>query len=367
MADESQFNDALYAWYVNELANHSIDAKSHSAFLFGSIKVFISFFILCGIVFALRFMMHLAIDDYVPDGEYRFLGVATVVLSIEFAIAWYIYVSAKVKINLFQLMHKKDEVFVYDYKKITLIKEAVEQLATRMNIDPNRIRYWGILNRSKFPSIEENPQDSYYIELLIPVNFILLFTKNRKEGIAILAHELGHVLQDDTTLFLSTDAYFTVIRSILFPVAMANVVLQVIFLAVGCYTSNLMGRFFDSPGLMLLLLFAVVYNVALYRYLTVGFEKLRESRRVSEKLADTASTIFSDGNDLIAVLKKVPSAGTKSIATHPATVDRINHIQDLLNPLNYVDDYGIPGAQRSHQKLSGSPDPIPKIRRISNK
>jgi hypothetical protein len=328
-----EFNEALYIWYKDQLPIQEQKAASQRKYLFRCIKFFMAFIILYAAILFYVFVIFLINSyDLDPSLLYAFFTLGFTAIIICVALGWLVYLLSWERINTFNLMIQKNNIFLFADNKIPEIKSTVIQLAKSMNIDPDLILYWGILNRSNYPSIEED-LNAGQINLLLPINFIMNFNKNKDEGAAILAHELGHVLQKDTQLYLNTDAYFNVIRSLLIPGTIVSIIVQIIF---ACSKQGL-NLIASSDIFQVVIALVALYDIWLLHYLTKGFETLRETRRESEKLADTASVIFANGNALIEVLKRIKESGTNAIATHPDKVERIEHINYLLNPANYVD------------------------------
>jgi Peptidase family M48 len=317
-------------WYLEQCIIQEKKAKTHSSYLFGGIKL-LQYFIK---IFLVMLLLQLAINLWISFDErqssssvYSFFTIGFIIILIYSTIAWVIFLLSWEKINSFELMIKNEKVFLIPENKGKDLKLAIKELADNMRINYSLISFWSIINRDKYPSIEEDKSGN--INMLLPINFISFFTKNREGGISILAHELGHVLQKDTKLYLTTDAYFEIIRKIYLPVSILNLLIHVWVI----FSSNNVSKIFNSDLTSFIVGSILVWDVILISYLYNGFISLRETRRTSEKLADTAAVIFANGRSLQEILESMPntSGSSKATSIHPNNMERIENIKFILN------------------------------------
>jgi hypothetical protein len=326
--------DAIKAEYLAELPAQQDNAKARSRYLFRGIRLFL---VLPCLTLTLTIVLMLLTNSIVHDdpgyydertlnAEYRSFGWGLGLSFLYFSLAWFIYLLAWEKIHVFERMKTQGFIFPIAEDQGTHLNKMVKELASKMGIDFSMIVFWGTLSNNKYPSIEEDKAG--FIHLLVPLHFLSLLEETEEESRAVLAHELGHVLQEDTKLYLFTDAYFTVIRDLLLPAVVVNFVVSIGLLFVKGVASSL-----SSPQFVVPYIIEVCLNLFIIYYLQKGFEELRTTRRTSELLADTASVIYADGSALKAVLECLPDLGVenRAAATHPGKYERIEHIDGLLH------------------------------------
>ncbi|MDP9080461.1 MAG: M48 family metalloprotease [Bacteroidota bacterium] len=320
----------LDQWYSEQVDFQRDHVKNHAKYLFGGLKFYkwYNIVVLVLIILQVLFMFMDYAQDYQPGSSDQFfqdngprltqLYCLLFGLLVNSSISWFVYTECLKKINSFRKMIADGAIFPFGENKIINIREAVKDLCGRMGINFKFVRFWGILNADKFPSIEEDP-DTGCADILIPTNFIVYFETNRDEGVAVLAHELGHVLQKDTDIYVKTEAYFEVVRKIFLPLTILN---GLGHLALFFWVHSLD----DHPILELFLLSLLAFDGLVINYLYTGFDKLRETHRNSEKLADAAAVIYANGFDLINVLNAFDNIEATPSAIHPNKEERISHI-----------------------------------------
>jgi hypothetical protein len=324
----------LSEWYSEQILGIQEKVKPHSNYLFKGIKIFTSLpLILLGIV-SLYFLIMVIIGIFTGFGgageAFSRIGkmwiFAFIISLIYFSWAWLIYLLAWEKINSFEMMKNKGKIFEIGEGKARELKEMIIELAIKMNVDFRDILFWSTINKETFPSVEVDKFGK--INLLLPLNFIHFFEQNKPEAKAILAHELGHVLQHDTKIYLETDSYFEVIRMILFPLGIFNLLIHLYLL----FASGNYAKIAGSDPLIIITCIIFIWDITLIVYLYNGFKILREARRDSERLADTAAVLYADGSSLISVLERIKNdfVKHKSNATHPDKMDRIENINSVL-------------------------------------
>ena len=326
---------SLDEWYSQQAALQRDEVKNHSKYLFGGLKFYkwyniivLGFIILRGLQIIINYSepnWPNSSDEFSSnqsDAQLTQLYYLLFVLLVNSSISWAVYRECIEKINSFRKMIARGEVFPYSENKIIKIRAAVKELCTKMAINFNFVRFWGILNADEFPSVEEDP-DTGCTDILIPANFIVYFETNKGEGIAVLAHELGHVLQKDTDIYVKTEAYFEVVRKIFLPLTIINGLSHLVLFFLVSSTD-------DHPFFVLFLICLLVFDGFVINYLYTGFNKLRETHRNSEKLADAAAVIYANGFNLINVLNTFDNIEVTPTAIHPNKEERISYINTFF-------------------------------------
>lgn len=189
--------------------------------------------------------------------------------------------------------------------------ELVYNLFEEMNIDKRKnVNIFLSRSPTYFPSIEEHHNVIY---LIIPMNFLSLVIKSKGEAKAILAHEFAHILQGDTNLWLQVSIYSKRTHRVYFPFFLLFTLFLITTLLMNPVIVN-----FGTISQILFLCGITISSLYLRKDCVIG-------RNNSEKLADTASMIYTKPEDLISVLKKY-SINTKSII-HPPIEERIKHVK----------------------------------------
>ncbi len=199
------------------------------------------------------------------------------------------------------------------------VREAVRNLCNKMLIEYKIVMLWRSKSLSKYPSVEEVDGN---INLILPIGFLIDFKKDNNKGNAILAHELGHVLQHDTDLYLIADTNYSILRKYFVPLIFLNVLMQIILFF------YLASKSVPISALIVIALLIII-GIVVYVILTDGFKRIRELRHSSEMYADTAALIFTNYNDILSCLHCLVEIHSANNNTHPYVEDRIENIEKI--------------------------------------
>lgn len=147
------------------------------------------------------------------------------------------------------------------------------------------------------------------IHLVLPRNLILLQKRDRAAFHAIIAHELGHVLQEDTYLW-----FVSRVNQISFTI-WQTVFIIAIFVAEA--------DFGDSTLLLVYLSWPIWRRAA-------SSNMYRSSRKRSELRADIASIIYAKNFKIVEVLSRGNEENNKK-EYHPTPTERIQNIVKILH------------------------------------
>lgn len=222
-----------------------------------------------------------------------------------------------------------------------VIQNLIKDICEQLNINVNSIHFWVNFRSYHFsPSIVEHKNK---INLFLPLAFFKILNKYPREARAMLAHELAHVSQKDTKLWLFASGYVRSIE-ILLPVNI-GIFLTSIFIIVHNYTELIVDLEYNTLGSMFL---SIVYHLQALTDLSGGiivagvpqsipvlllflfFRHVRKMRHRSEYLADLASSIFVGGEYLRRILKRYDPEINKnrdSFTVHPTVYDRIKSLK----------------------------------------
>jgi ABC-type multidrug transport system fused ATPase/permease subunit len=319
-------------WYKLRTEFQREEVKKNTKYLFGGLKIYRWYIITVFVVIVLYLVIFVAafLSDFssrnmtevfesLRESEGKIIVIITVFL-VNFSISFFVYLLCLEKINQFKLLKQNNLIFQFGNNKILNIRNSVKVLCEKMTIDFSRIKFWGALNSNTFPSIEEDIENNF-IDILIPCKFISYFESSPNEGEAILAHELGHILQNDTDIYLKAEAYFGVVRNVFLPLVSINAVCHLILFFYLHLEEMTLSSFF--------LFSLLVFDASVIYYLTKGFDKLKETHKESERLADAAAVIYSDGFSLINVLNAFNDSQHNSNSIHPSIDDRITSIKEF--------------------------------------
>jgi Zn-dependent protease with chaperone function len=184
------------------------------------------------------------------------------------------------------------------------VRRLIEELRTRMGIH-QQIRLYLAERCGVLPSVWVGRSRA---QLIVTRQFIALAGRSPGEATAMLAHELGHVRQQDSYLWGLASLFANGFGKIIVP---GMVLFIVASLATGGAV-NLAGVVF------------LVWQVRLCR------EQILLARQSSEEMADLAAVVFADGQELINVLEKyvAPPSGTPQV--HPPRGLRIDGIEAYM-------------------------------------
>ncbi|MFK8008404.1 MAG: M48 family metalloprotease [Saprospiraceae bacterium] len=212
------------------------------------------------------------------------------------------------------------------------------KLANDMNIDFERVVFWRSSSKTYLPSIVESKK---LINVVLPMNFFLLCVKNPDEVKALMAHEFGHVLQNDTNLWLFVEVFSKGMKKFFYKAvkgifdssyysAIASPFIIIILLLMD-KNPNYLNQF----GTLIINLLIILLLYRLVKILKKAPNQVKVSRRKSEELADTASILFANGLAMEDVLKKYARDSDDEMI-HPKRAERVRVIMDKLRKYQIV-------------------------------
>ncbi len=159
-------------------------------------------------------------------------------------------------------------------------------------------------------------QSNDLIYLVLPLGLVKMSSVKPDIARAMIAHEFGHVLQNDSKLWGIAHAFALRFRDIFYIIAIAIVVIGII------------GRSFEP---VVIFMFALMIATGICN-------RILELRRKSEELADVAAIVYAGGHNIYAAINEYiendgysvvdsdPSSGV-----HPAKFWRLKMIEEFMN------------------------------------
>jgi hypothetical protein len=312
----------LEKWYKEAIVEQAEKASSQKKILFRSIKAYIGilagFFSLILIVYLIIFIFGGEIDKYTGP----LLLIFSVILSFT-TIAYLTYGLCISKINSFPVLRKAGVISPFKSIEKTPIYAQLTELCIIMNIDFSQLRIWKVISQQAYPSVEED--DSGIVHLVLPPNFFLLAQQEPSKSKAILAHELGHVLQADSKLFLITETYLSIINKIFIPLIVVGIAFRFYLILFSNMSNELAGNEWFYLGFL--------FDVVVISFLVDGFNKITQARKQSEFLADTAALLYTGNKSIVDILKNLKDREKNSI--HPDKQARLDHINKIISDHNF--------------------------------
>lgn len=238
-------------------------------------------------------------------------------------------ISLYFEVSYFQRILKQKDIIkeLPDHNK-NIIKILINDLCTSMKIDIGSINFWINYRSYDFsPSIVEYKGK---VHLILPLAFFKICSAHQQEAKAILAHELAHISQKDSNLWLLASAYVRSIMEILFP---TNIGIMLTSLAVNFQITNEYTQESLSESVILFLVIAAgtaiagsIVTLPMYLFL----RHIRRMRHRSEYLADLAATIFASREHLCKALERYNFTKNEDkgnfFSVHPTLDNRMKQI-----------------------------------------
>lgn len=233
-------------------------------------------------------------------------------LVIDFGIAalaaTYMYRSYRA---LIQRVLAVDATREFDLDHVPSLQEALREIATVLKVSLQKVK---ILLAPCDYSVGASVLTSRGITyIVLPLGFLKLFGGEPAQAKAILAHELAHVAQRDSRLWLLVKAYTQTIRKISIPVAWATGIIGLL-VAIGTETATLQSlvQVFSRPAI----LWAFMYSA-------------RTLRHRSERSADLAAAAVVGVDAIQAALERAGNNAEDIAADRDPIGDRRNRIKRL--------------------------------------
>lgn len=254
-------------------------------------------------------------EEQIKNQQYNRLRFAVVYKGLEAAIVVIIALVKLTSFNRFRWKYAKE----IEISRANKLYRCVYDLANDMHIATDRIRLWFDNSREIAPSCTTRWGK---VHIICPSGFINLFTSDHASAKAMLAHELGHVLQKDSSLWRVVGAarYCVVFLIGLRVLEIAIFILGMLFFT----TSNSRNQYGD-PWILSVILYAI------YIAIQVGACKfITYSKKRSELGADVLASNIVTPSVVIDALKKYLSNRVSKeffFPSHPTLSERINNIK----------------------------------------
>ena len=177
------------------------------------------------------------------------------------------------------------------------IEALLEALCTAMGIDRQRVIPRLASSRNCTPGVIQSRQR---IHLLLPLGFLLLSDSDPECAKAMLAHEFGHVVQADTRLWRTAEAFTGAFRRIILPFLLFElaVTLLVSPFQLGNRPELNLPSLAQHAATLAMAASYMLLNL-LISWTTCCF--VLKARRNSEKLADMAGLIYGGEDAMVRV------------------------------------------------------------------
>lgn len=209
------------------------------------------------------------------------------------------------------------------------IEPLLEKLSARMRVRWRLTLRLDLRNTSVSPSINVEGKEYY---LIVPLGFLLFLRIDPDAARAVLAHELGHVVQDDVGQFRAINAY---VRGVILPLVRWGLLLYPLWLAL------VWGLADEKITIVVLLVAALpllIVNLALWR--------LRVARRLSEAAADLTAALVV-GREPIERAIRMLGGGFSDVFglfdVHPSVNERLQSLAAALDHVSIPPLTGIRG------------------------
>jgi len=243
------------------------------------------------------------------------LRFALVYKGLEAAVIILIALFKLTSFNRFKWKYAKE----IEISRANKLYRCVYDLANDMHIATDRITLWFDNSKELAPSCTTRWGK---VHIICPSGFINLFTSDHASAKAMLAHELGHVLQRDSSLWrVVAAARYCVVFSV------GLRVLEIAFFILGIlfFTTSRPPNKYGDPWI----LSVVTYGI--YIAIQLGACKfITYSKKMSELGADIlASNVVTPFVVIDAVRKYVSDRASKELffRSHPTVAERVNNIQ----------------------------------------
>lgn len=159
--------------------------------------------------------------------------------------------------------------------------------------------------------------------IIIPLGFVKYVTQKPAEAAAILAHELGHIAQRDTKLWILAESFFVAMKRVFLPVSVGTYALVIIALM---FAVNYMSEQEIREALLRPLIPCIAIPAFMY--------SIRQLRRQSESLADLAGAAYGPEHAMRRALEDVALFSDGSsygvFSTHFSPKSRIDTLQKVI-------------------------------------
>jgi Protein of unknown function (DUF2569)/Peptidase family M48 len=209
------------------------------------------------------------------------------------------------------------------------IEPLLEGLSARMRVRWGLTLRLDLRNTSVPPSVDVERKEYY---LIVPLGFLLFLRIDPDAARAVLAHELGHVVQGDVGQFGAINAY---VRGVILPLVRWGLFLYPLWLALIWGLANEKITF---AVLLLAALPLLIVNLPLWR--------LRVARRLSETAADLTAALVV-GREPIEHAIRVLGGGFGDVFglldVHPSVDERLQNLAAALDHVSSPPLTGIRG------------------------
>ncbi len=206
------------------------------------------------------------------------------------------------------------------------IREMTLALAADMQLPPEYpIRFWKTMSTAQYPSVQQVEEGD--VNIVLPVNYFLYHQQHPERSKAILAHELGHVRQRDTDLYMLSEKFYSTVRLVVVPMMCLSLFTVLLMLVLN--GNNQVQDGFLPVAVSAL---SVIIPGAFIVFYMGQYNKIKALRQQSEHLADMNAYLYADGDRLLEVLQTLQEPGRRNNIVHPPRKERIAYIQQLYNP-----------------------------------
>jgi hypothetical protein len=164
-----------------------------------------------------------------------------------------------------------------------------------------------------FPSVWE---DGSAVHLVFPIGFLKVYRRDRDIAVAMIAHEVGHIIQKDTELWFFAEVAGGWARAAMLALSLLQVVAAIL------------------AGVPLLLCTALLLAVSQLRYAS----DVSDARLASERLADVAAVLIADAASYREALSSyLTDTDTGSHEPKLLRISRVSAYVRILDDLGGVD------------------------------
>lgn len=220
----------------------------------------------------------------------------------------------------------------------TKVRSLLVPLLPFFNIDQEQVAlHCDVDDYACFPSMFE----VNLIHLILPLGFFKLMNENESVSRVMLAHELGHAIQHDTSLWLRATAFTKYVVRWLIPLHAVTLLLTIGNAKSAYWLAQSNQTSYNSAAIIEVVKATIFFLSVIYVYI-----RTIPARRHSEAMADMAAVLATSVDDVSAALKHGQSLEKKRTglyfgrAFHPTCRHRLEQIELFRNMLTGIENGG---------------------------
>lgn len=324
-------------WYEEEVETAAQNAENFRKSVQFFNRFYLTIFLFLLVIFTLVYGV-LIVLLRIDSGDWDFLH-ARIFLWANFFIYLYLFAymigGALLIKTLAQQKENATQFFIKEGKLFPMsddawLNEMLDEICSVTGLNRNAFAVYTNISMSVSASVEE--ENGKYI-LVVPLGFVHFSEVDPASARAILYHEVGHILQNDTKLFRYTFTFSEIYRKIMVPYILINIGLALVSVV------KFLGSDYESESqiwIWLGMIASIIVNLYMLDRYVRNYKGIIAARKNSELLADAASVLFGEsGNDLKKIFEQQNNVAVNvNDKIHPAGSDRAANVDLLYKKYN---------------------------------